>query len=262
MGIDLSGFHAIITGGSSGFGFEMAKTLLSHGATVAIAARPGAKMDIAYNSLKSSSYDVCKLEMDVRDRESVATAAKYIENNWDKLDMLVNNAGIGNYINNKTAHGAQSCFFDAPIDDFYNIVETNFFGYYLAARAFVPLMLRNGGGRVVSVSTSIATMTAQGQLPYGPARAAAEAMSVILSKELKDQNVMFNVLLPGGASDTGFITDDIRERFKDKVLLPASILNEPILYLASDKAIGMTGERIIGKEFKEWLEKRENNVLP
>jgi len=254
--VDLKGFHAFITGGSSGFGFEMAKTLLSHGATVAIAARQSAKMDKAYASLAAEGYDVTAVEMDVRSRDSVASAADVIAKKWDRLDMLVNNAGIGMRGANKGFPDAPAPFFEIPIDAFYDIVETNFIGYFLVARAFVPLMLRNGGGRVVTVSTGIATMTARGQLPYGPARAGAEAMSVIMSGEMKDYNIMVNVLLPGGASNTGFVTDDVREHFAARTLLPASILNEPILFLASDEAKGLTGERIIGKEFREWLKEK------
>lgn len=257
MSVDLTGFHAVITGGSSGFGYEMAKTLLSHGATVAIAARPSEKMDRAYASLKDEwGGKVVALEMDVRDENSVSAAADVISREWSRLDMLVNNAGIGMRDANKGFPGDPSPFYEIPIKAFYDIVETNFIGYFLVARAFVPLMLKNGGGRVVNVSTGIRTMTARGQLPYGPARAGAEAMSVIMSDEMKERNVMVNVLLPGGASDTGFVTDEVRAHFETLGLLPASILNEPILFLASDKANGMTGERIIGKEFADWLKEK------
>jgi len=249
---DLKGFHAVITGGSSGLGFEMSKTLLSHGATVAIAARGGEKLDKAYALLKAEGYDVYSLAMDVRKPDSVATAAKWTSDNWNRLDMLVNDAGIGMRGANKGTHDNPSPFFEMDIQAFYDIVETNFIGYFLVAHAFVPLMIP-GGGRVVNVSTGIQTMTAQGQLPYGPARAGAEAMSVIMSKQLRDYDITVNVLLPGGPSNTGFVDASNRKRFENEGLLPASVMNEAILFLASDKAAGMTGERIIGKEFHEWL---------
>lgn len=252
MNNDLSGFHAFITGGSSGFGFEMAKTLLSHGATVAIAARGGEKLDNAYAALAEESPNVHALDMDVRKVDSVGAAADWIGKNWDRLDMLVNNAGIGMTKVNKGFPSKPDPFYEIEPEAFYNMVETNFIGYFLVARAFVPLMLRSGGGRMVNVSTGIRTMTARGQLPYGPARAAAEAMSVILSQELKELGVMVNVLLPGGASATGFMTAEERANARERGLLPANIMNEAILFLASDEAAGMTGERIIAKEFHEW----------
>lgn len=256
MQIDLRGFHAVITGGSSGLGFEMAKALLSHGAVVAIAARGGEKLENAYASLKSEGYDVHALEMDVRSDGSVDSAASQISKNWERLDMLVNNAGIGMSEANKGFAVDSAPFYEIRPKAFYDIVETNFIGYFLVARAFVPIMLRCGGGRVVNVSTSIKTMTARGQLPYGPARAGAEAMSAIMADELKDRNITVNVLLPGGPADTGFVTEDVREHFEKIGLLPASIMNEAILFLASEKAAGMTGERIIAKEFRQWLDEK------
>jgi gluconate 5-dehydrogenase len=246
----------VITGGSSGFGFAMAKTLLSHGAVVAIAARGGIKLDQAYAELKAKGFDVHKLEMDVRNEASAAAAAGWAATNWDRLDMLVNNAGIGMGAINKGERGAPTPFYEIQVEDFMDVVNTNFIGYFLVARAFVPLMLRHGGGRVVNVSTSIRTMTARGQLPYGPARAGAEAMSVILADELKDRNIMVNVLLPGGASNTGFVPEGQRANAESRGLLPASVMNEAILFLASEEAAGLTGERIIAKDFRQWHEEK------
>ena len=253
--VDLKGFHAVITGGSSGFGFEMAKTLASCGATVAIAARGGEKLDAAYKALLDEGADAVALEMDVRDEGAVAAAAEKISARWERLDMLVNNAGIGMGAINKD-RGKPTPFYEIRPQDFYDVVETNFIGYFLVARAFVPMMLRCGGGRVVNVSTSLRTMTAPGQFAYGPARAGAEAMSAIMTEELKPHNITVNILLPGGASNTGFVPPALRKDAESRGLLPASILNEPILFLASEKAVGMTGERIIGKEFRQWLREK------
>ena len=256
MDTNLKGFHAFITGGSDGFGFEMAKTLLSHGATVVIAARGGVKLDKAYTNLKAEWTDVYAIGMDVRDEGSVADAAEWYDANLDRLDMLVNNAGIGMRGVNKRFPDDPAPFYTIEPSAFYNVVATNFIGYFLVARAFVPLMVRHRKGRVVTVSTGIKTMTAPGQLPYGPARAGAEAMSVIMSKELNDLGIMVNVLLPGGAASTGFATEEERANGPKHGLLPADILNEAILFLASEKAEGMTGERIIAKEFHQWLEEK------
>ena len=251
--VDLKGFHAFITGGSSGFGFEMAKTLLGSGATVVIAARGGEKLDKALSELKNGWENVHAIAMDVRDEASVAAAANWYDGNFQRLDMLINNAGIGMRGINKGFPHDPLPFYTIEPKDFMKVVETNFIGYFLVARAFVPFMARQGSGRVVTVSTGIKTMTAPGQLPYGPARAGAEAMSVIMSEELKNMGIMVNVLLPGGASSTGFMTEEERANASERGLLPATILNEAILFLASDKADGMTGERIIGKEFRQWL---------
>jgi len=256
MNVDLKGFRAVITGGSNGLGYEMSKALLSKGATVAIASRAGARLNKAYAALKDEGFDVFALEMDVRSEASIETAAYWVSENWGQLDMVVNNAGLSQSV----VGGGQTVrpvpFFEVPPKAFYDMVETNFIGYFLVARAFVPIMIRNGGGRLINVSTGIGTMTAPGMLPYGPARAGAEAMSVIMTGEMKPFNVTVNVLLPGGPCDTGFVTEENRAHFSTVGLLPASIMNEAILFLASDKAAGLTGERIIARELHKWLDEK------
>jgi gluconate 5-dehydrogenase len=253
MDVNLKGFRAVITGGSNGLGFEMAKALLSKGATVAIAARPGERLEKAYAALKGGGFDVHALEMDVRDESAVEAAARWVAESWGRLDMVVNNAGLSQSVVRPDQTVAPLPFFEIEPRAFYEMVETNFIGYFLVARAFVPIMIRGGGGRLINVSTGIRTMTAKGMLPYGPARAGAEAMSVILSGEMESYNVMVNILLPGGPCDTGFVTDEVRAHYEGIGLLPASIMNEAIVFLASDKAAGLTGERIIATEFSQWL---------
>jgi gluconate 5-dehydrogenase len=253
MNIDLKRFHAVITGGSNGLGFEMSKALLSHGATVAIAARKGERLSKAYEALKSEGFDVHALEMDVRSVDSVDLAAKWIAENWERLDMLVNNAGLSMSRIGNTQAIDPIPFFEIQPDAFYDMIETNLIGYFLAARAFVPLMIKSGGGRLVNVATGAMTMVMRGMLPYGPSRAGSEAMSVIMSKELEEYKIWVNSLAPGGPVDTGFVTDEIRARSTTR-LLPPDIMNEAILFLASDKSAGITGDKITATEFHKWLE--------
>ena len=94
MAENLKGYVALITGGSSGMGFEMAKQLLSQRATIIITARGGATFDNA-KATRSSFGDVHAIAMDVMSESSIGDTAKWVEENFDHLDMVVNNAGIG-----------------------------------------------------------------------------------------------------------------------------------------------------------------------
>ena len=255
MDLNLKGFHVVVTGGSSGLGYDMTKALASHGATAAIAARPGEKLDRALESLRDEGLDVHALTMDVRSGESVGAAAQWVSENWGRLDMLVNNAGIGMGAVNQDFQNPMPCY-EVPVAAFYDMVETNFIGHFLTARAFLPLMLRQGKGRLVNVSTSLATLTAQGQLPYGPAKAGMEAMSTIMGEELKGLGIMVNVILPGGAADTRLVPPGMREVLLQRGMLDPDVLNETILFLASPSAEGLYNQRIIGKEFHRWLEEK------
>ena len=252
---DLRGLTVFLTGGSDGMGFQMARALLTHGAAVVIAARGGEKLEKARQRLEETGGSVYALEMDVRDKASVAAAAAWFRDRFDRLDLLINNAGIGN---NAPGMAGVSRFWEVPADTFRNVTETDFTGYFLVSRAFVPMMLEAGRGKIVNVSTSTPTMTRSGMIPYGPARAGAEALSMVMAAELREYGITVNVICPGGATDTGMATEAMREAFRlgGMKMLPPDILNRVILFLASPEAGDMTGEKLIGKEFDAWLAAR------
>ena len=245
--IDLTGKIILVTGASGGMGYEMAKELLAHNATVIIASRQGLKLDNAYEELASSGGDVYSVPLDVRDENSIIEASKWFEENFDRLDMLVNNAGIGD---NAPGMDKNNEFFEIPTDTVRAIVETNFIGFFMVVSKFIPFMLENGGN-IVYVSTSDETMTHEGQLPYGPSKAGSEAMARIMSKELKNYGIDVNILCPGGFTDTGMAGEGVKEFFQknNMPILKPTVMNKAILFLASDESNGITGEKIIGKDF-------------
>ena len=255
MNVQLQGITALITGGSGGMGFEMAKALLTHGAAVVIAARPGDKLERAYAELRKLSPNAYAVPVDVRDERSVGEMARWFKQTLPHLDLLVNNAGVGN---NVTGDTAAIRFDELPLEAFRTVVETNFVGYYLVSRAMVPIMAEQGRGKIVNISTSDRTMTMKGMLPYGPSRAASDAMSRILAQELAPLGITVNILCPGGATDTGMTTDAIRAAMGER-LLPPTVLNEAILYLASPMSDGITGVKITGRDFQTRLPSQPGN---
>jgi NAD(P)-dependent dehydrogenase (short-subunit alcohol dehydrogenase family) len=104
---------------------------------------------------------------------------------------------------------------------FRDVVATDLGGYFLVARVVVPRLLAAGAGRVVNVTMNHATMNRKGFVPYGPARAGAEALSRIVAADLAGSPVTVNLLLPGGAALTGLIPEDLPEEMRSR-LLPAS----------------------------------------
>ena len=244
------GYTVLITGGSSGLGFEMAKALLSHGARVIIAARGGEKLEKARAAL-SEIGDAYAVAMDVRDEGSVEAAAAWFSARFDRLDMLVNDAGIGNNAPGMETLKPDHAFYDLPVRAVRAVLETNLLGFFLVSRSFVPLMLKGGGGSLIYVSTSDGTMTRPGQLPYGPSKAGAEAMAKIMARELGPLGIRVNVICPGGFTDTAMAPPGAKEQMLEKGLpvLPPTVLNETILWLASPAAAGLNGEKLVGKDF-------------
>lgn len=259
-GTPLVGRCIVVTGATSGLGEAMARALLEAGASVAVAGRPGPRLDEAIRRLWSDGRGVpdgvgariLGLPMDVRDPESVGAAAARVVSSFDGVDMVVNNAGIGmRTVNPRFFEHAQP-FFEVDPTAFADVVSTNVTGYFLVARAFARHFLERGGGRFLNVSINRETMVRPGFVPYGPSRAASESLSMIMTEDLRAHGVAVNVVLPGGATDTGMIPEALPSTLRAR-LLPPSIMGPPAVFLASDEAEGLTGARIVAREFDRWL---------
>ncbi len=212
MAKDLKGFTALITGGSSGIGFEMAKQLLSEGASVVIAARNGKKLENALEKLKGVG-DAYAVEMDVTDESSIDRAAEWFASRFDHIDMLVNNAGIG-----RNAPGMEGLklgykFYEVPVSSVKASIDTNLTGFFAVTVKFLPMMLERGSGSILYVSTGDSTMTKEGQINYGPGKAGAEAMAEIMRKELEGTGITVNIITPGGFTDTPMAGEGVLEHY-------------------------------------------------
>ena len=118
------------------------------------------------------------------------------------------------------------------------------------AREVVPLMLHEGGGRIVNISMNEQTMVRRGFVHYGPAGAGVEALSRVMAADLADSSVTVNILLPGGrGTRTGMIPDDVPAEVRARLLDPA-VMGPPIVWLASDEAVGVHDQRIVATEFQ------------
>jgi len=171
------------------------------------------------------------------------------------IDMLVNNAGIGMRTVNPRFMSHPQGFWEVPPSGFRAVIETNLTGYFLVAREVTPRMLAAGGGRIVNIAVNRSTMDRAGFVPYGPSRAGSEALSKIMAADLAGTGVTVNLLLPGGATATGMVPPG--ERPAGPVLLDPAVMGPPIVWLASDEAAGVHGERIIATEFEHWLRDRK-----
>lgn len=249
----LQGKKALVTGASSGLGFAMAKALARAGASVVLTARTSEKLKEAVAELKEEQLDAYALEMDVRDEDSIEKAVQWVRQQWGKLDLLVNNAGIGMRTVNPDFLTSPEPFYKVSAEGFRNLIDTNLTGYFLVAKAFIPLFLEQEKGKIVNISMNHETMKRKGFVPYGPSRAGAESLSLIMAEDLKDAHIDVNMLLPGGATETGMIPEESKEEIKKRFnLLDPDVMAAPITFLASDDSDGITGERITATSFDSW----------
>jgi NAD(P)-dependent dehydrogenase (short-subunit alcohol dehydrogenase family) len=253
----LSDIRVLVTGGTSGLGWAMAQALAQAGAQVAVTSRYLGRAQATAAELGTGALGV---ELDVRDASSVSAAVDSAYGMLDGLDVLVNNAGIGMRTVNPRFMTEPQPFWEVPPAGFRDVLETKVTGTFLVTRAVVPRMLSAGGGRVITISMSAQTMTRRGFIPYGPTGAAVEALARVMAADLAGTPVTANILLPGGATATGMIPDEMRNELRANLLDPA-IMGPPIVWLASPDAAGVHDERIVARDFDDWLKAREKENL-
>ena len=248
----------MVTGGTSGLGRAMAQALVSAGARVVVTGRDWRRAQATAEMLGS---DVVGVELDVRDAGSVSTAVDRVYSGLGGVDVLVNNAGIGMRTVNPRFLTEPQPFWRVPLDGFQDVLETKVTGTFLVARAVVPRMLEAGHGRVVTISMSEQTMTRRGFVPYGPSGAAVEALARVMAADLAETPITANILLPGGATATGMVPNQAPERIRATLLDPA-IMGPAIVWLASAEAADVHDERIVARDFDDWLQAWRGQKAP
>ncbi len=243
----------LVTGGTSGLGLAMASALAAAGATVGLTGRSAEHA----TAVAAGLPDAVGIELDVTDESSVARGVAEAWSRLGGIDMLVNNAGIGMRTVNSRLMTHPQGFWEVPPDGFRAVIETNLTGYFLVAREVTPRMLDAGAGRIVNISVNQSTMNRAGFVPYGPSRAGSEALSRIMAADLRETGVTVNLLLPGGATATGMLPPGAVPAGQG--LLEPAVMGPPIVWLASDEAIGVHDERIVATEFERWLRDREGS---
>jgi NAD(P)-dependent dehydrogenase (short-subunit alcohol dehydrogenase family) len=236
--------RVLVTGGTSGLGRAMAVALAAAGAQVALSSRDQARADAT-----AAEIGAIGIELDARDEPSVQAGVEAVYERFDGLDVLVCNAGIGMRSVNPRFMTDPRPFWEVAPDGFRDVVETKLTGSFLVARAVAPRMLAAGAGRIVMISMNEQTMTRSGFVPYGPAGAGVEALARVMAADLADTAVTVNILLPGGATATGMVPDEVPAEMRSRLLDPA-IMGPPIVWLCSEQAAGVHDQRIVATEFR------------
>ena len=189
---------ALVTGANRGLGFETCKQLSQLGVTVLLTSRNPIKGEVAAKQLIDKGLDVIFYQLDVSDRSNIKDIFTKIENQFGRLDILINNAAI--------LYDKDQSTMNADLELVTKALTTNLFGPWLLCQAFVPLMEKNGYGRIVNVSSGAASMHyMEGGTPaYGISKVALNALTRKLASELGRKNVLVNSVDPGWvATDMG-----------------------------------------------------------
>lgn len=192
---------ALITGANKGIGFETARQLGEQGITVLIGSRNQQQGEQAASTLRAKGVKAQTLVIDVTNQNTIDAAVGEVTHAFRKLDILVNNAGISI----ERVPPSQS-----QMENLRKTFETNFFGAFAVTKAFLPLIQKSEAGRIVNVSSGLGSLTSLGNparveyainvLGYTASKAALNALTVTLAKELRTTSVKVNSVDPGATA--------------------------------------------------------------
>ncbi|GAA1864977.1 SDR family oxidoreductase [Myceligenerans crystallogenes] len=203
---------ALVTGANKGIGFAVAEGLGELGFTVAVGARDEARRTEAVGRLRAAGVDAFGVALDVTSDDSAARAAEAIEQRTGRLDVLVNNAGIGgSYLNGEQDPTT------LDLDVLRTVLDTNVFGVVRVTNAMLPLLHRSPAPRVVNASSNMGSLTLQTgpQLAaYAPSKTMLNSITAQYSRRLAGTGVIVNAYCPGYvATDfTGHASDRTPEQ--------------------------------------------------
>jgi NAD(P)-dependent dehydrogenase (short-subunit alcohol dehydrogenase family) len=188
--IELSGAVAVVTGASSGLGRRFCRDLAERGAVVTGLARRAARLATLEEEMRRTSPDSGTLVCDVSATTGYAATLAGIERDRGRIDVLINNAGIG-APDGAPTHGPEA------VDAYRQVMETNFFAAVTGTMTVLPGMLARRRGVIVNVSSDTGRAPSPGEAAYSASKAALSAFTEALSFDTEGTGVHLHVLYPG-----------------------------------------------------------------
>ena len=239
----LEGTVVLMTGAGRGLGRAMALGLVEAGASVTM-------IDVDEDVLQEAAAAAQRLGgqgsampvvADVTEaRNAEEVVAKTIER-FGRIGVLVNDAAIGPQAAGEAMFTDPVKFWQPDAALWRRVLDVNAYGSHLMAIKAVPHMLARGWGRIVNVTTSLDTMYLRGGGAYGPSKAALEANTLIMARDLDDTGVTANVLIPGGPANTRMIPE--ASGFARDALVQPQRMVAPVVWLASEASASINGMR-------------------
>jgi NAD(P)-dependent dehydrogenase (short-subunit alcohol dehydrogenase family) len=236
---------AIVTGAAGGIGRAMTRALLAAGIRVAGVDRDREPLEALAASAREQGKgsELLTLQTDLSKDSAAEEITGATRDRFRRIDILVNNAGIGPGAIRPDSWQRPLKFWEITPDQWRRFVAVHTTAPLALTNAVVPEMMRRGWGRIVNVTTSLGTMLNAGSPTYGPSKAALEALSAIMSKDLDATGVTVNVLVPGGITNTPMVSASGFDRAK---MIQPEVMVPPLLWLVSDAAGKVTGRRFLG----------------
>lgn len=240
---DLTGSVAVVTGGNGGIGRAIAIGLAQSGADIVIAARNEEKTAIVVKEIRDLGQRCIGVRCDVTKHDDIRAAVQAVQDAFSKLNILVNNAGIG-------AGGRPE---ELSAEAWERVIDTNLIGSFLFAQAVYPLMVAYGGGKIINIASGYAIFGSPSNLPYGATKAGLVQLTKSLAIAWAKDNIQVNVILPGwvhtdmtaGIRGNKALYDTMVQRIPARRMAEPEDMAGAAILLASQASNFITGQSIV-----------------
>jgi len=230
---------ALITGASRGIGYAIAEKLAANGYALAICGTREDTVHKAADKLAAAyGIEVLPAAVDVSDREAIQGFVGEVVKHFGRLDVLVNNAGITR----------DNLSMRMKADEWQSVLDTNLGSVFHASQAAIRPMMKGRFGRIINISSVVASMGNPGQLNYCASKGGIDAMTRSLAREIGSRGITVNAVAPGFiATDmTADLGEDAHAKLSDQIPLgrlgSAEDIAHAVLFLAGDGAAYITGQ--------------------
>ncbi len=243
--MELEGKVSLVTGASRGIGRAIALKLSTLGSKVAVnyvAIEESNKTDAddVVRTISDMGIEAMAVEADVRDSEAVKNMIEQVAEKWGKIDILVNNAGINR----------DTLLLRMSEDAWDAVIETNLRGAFLCTKFAVKHMMKQQGGRIISLSSVVGRVGNAGQSNYAASKGGIIAFTKSVAREMGSRNITVNAIAPGFIVTD--MTDKLSAETRDSLLsmIPLARLGQPedvaelVAFLAGERAGYITGQVI------------------
>jgi NAD(P)-dependent dehydrogenase (short-subunit alcohol dehydrogenase family) len=248
----LDGSVAVVTGAGTGIGREIALRLAAEGADVVLTGRSTEAMEEVAEQVRAAGRRALPVAMDLREPASIEAAAAAAEQEFGRVDVLVNNSGVG---------GPSAPLWEMPLDEWEDTFRVNVTGTMLACKAFLPGMIARRSGSVVVIGSVTGKRPLVNRTPYAASKTALIGLVRTLAWELGPHGIRANLVSPGGvegpridwvleqqAASRGITVDEARAEFAGGAalqrLVSAQDVANTVAFLASPRAAAITGDDI------------------
>lgn len=215
---------AIITGSSRGIGRGVARSFAKEGAVAVINSRSLDRAKVVAREIVNEGGQAFPVAADVTDRKAVETMVEEVTGRFRRIDILVNNAGI-TFIRPSE---------DLTEEEWDRAVATDLKASFLCSQAVGKTMIKNGGGKIINITSILAERALPQRLPYCASKAGANMLTMVLALEWARYNIRVNAIMPGFIA-TGLVPKEINRKIFDR---EAIVRKNPLQRLGTVEEVG------------------------